>query len=186
MHRPKAWAILVTAVLTTAAMALATQSATGAPVSTTFKPAADAYTSSDRPTTNFGTATALKADASPIATSYLRFDVQGLGGPVTKATLRLLANSGCVQQGSRPALCRDQYVGRDDPQLQQPACHRRLDRLPRGCFTPGQWASLDATPLVSGNGLVSMAVTTTSTTSRNFHAREAAQIRRNSSSKPLT
>src|SRR6187455_585732 len=93
MHRPKAWAILVTTALTAAAMALTAQSATGAPVSATFKPAADAYTSSDRATTNFGTATTLKADASPIATSYLRFDVQGLAGPVTKATLRLLASS---------------------------------------------------------------------------------------------
>ena len=40
------------------------------------------------PTTNFGTWTALAADASPAKESYLRFEVSGVGGVVTNATLR--------------------------------------------------------------------------------------------------
>jgi hypothetical protein len=34
------------------------------------------------------------ADASPDLNSYLRFDVQGLTGSITSATLRIYANSG--------------------------------------------------------------------------------------------
>lgn len=59
----------------------------------TFTTVADAYVAGDATTTNYGTATTLRADASPDLNSYLRFDVQGLTGSVTSATLRIYANS---------------------------------------------------------------------------------------------
>ena len=47
------------------------------------------------PNTNYGTATNLRVDSSaPVQRSYLRFDVQGVAGTVTKATLRVFAASG--------------------------------------------------------------------------------------------
>jgi hypothetical protein len=54
---------------------------------------ADAYVDANKRSTNYGSATTLRADGSPIVRSYLRFNVQGLGGSVTRATLRLYANS---------------------------------------------------------------------------------------------
>ena len=61
--------------------------------SQTFTTVADAYVAGDATTTNYGTSTTLRADASPDLNSYLRFDVQGLTGSVTSATLRIYANS---------------------------------------------------------------------------------------------
>ena len=50
----------------------------------TFVPSADAYVIASNPTTNYGTATILRLDNSPITNSYLRFVVSGLNGaPVT-------------------------------------------------------------------------------------------------------
>jgi hypothetical protein len=168
------WAILAMAASTAATLALDASSATGAPGSATFKPVADAYTSSDRPTTNYGTATTLKADASPVATSYLRFDVEGLAGPVKKATLRLLASSDASSKGADLRSVATNNWGETTVNYNNRPATGGSIVSHAGAFKPGQWVSLDATPLVSGSGLVSMAVTTTSTTSRNFHARENA------------
>jgi hypothetical protein len=155
-------------------MAIGAQSATAVPNTATFKPVADAYTSSDKPTTNFGTATTLKVDANPTSTSYLRFDVQGLAGRVTKATLRMLASSDASSKGVDLRSVTTNSWGETTVNYNNKPGIGSSIVSHAGAFTPGQWVSLDATPLVSGNGLVSMAVTTTSTTSRSFYARESA------------
>src|SRR5256885_9218219 len=55
----------------------------------TLSPVADAYVDSSQPSLNTGGSAKLRVDASPTVRSYLRFDVQGTGGQVTKATLRI-------------------------------------------------------------------------------------------------
>jgi hypothetical protein len=57
---------------------------------TTLAPVADSYVQADLPGSNFGTATALKVDGSPVTVPYLKFDVQGITGAPTKATLKVL------------------------------------------------------------------------------------------------
>jgi hypothetical protein len=42
---------------------------------TTLNPVADSYVQADLPGSNFGTATAMKVDGSPVTVSYLKFDV---------------------------------------------------------------------------------------------------------------
>jgi hypothetical protein len=54
---------------------------------------ADTYVSAGNPTANYATITLLRTDASPEIRSYLRFNVQGLTGPVSRATLRLWART---------------------------------------------------------------------------------------------
>ena len=70
------------------------------PASRMFTPVADSYVNQSLPTTNYGTSTQLRVDGSPFVRSYLRFNVQNLSGRVTRATLRIYANSaassGCV------------------------------------------------------------------------------------------
>ena len=59
----------------------------------TFTPAADSYVDSSSPSTNHGTETQIRVDGSPTVNSYLRFNVTGVSGAVTSATLRIYANS---------------------------------------------------------------------------------------------
>src|SRR3954471_4937237 len=54
----------------------------------TSAPVADTYVTSDVPTHTAGTSPSLRADASPVVRSYLRFDA-GAIGTVHSATLRL-------------------------------------------------------------------------------------------------
>jgi hypothetical protein len=64
----------------------------------TVAPTADAYVRADNAGSNFGTASSLASDGSPIKESYLRFDTGPFSGSVTAATLRL-----CVTDGSSTA-----------------------------------------------------------------------------------
>ena len=62
-------------------------------VSYTFEPVADSYVDSSSSTKNYGTSSQFRVDGSPVVNSYLRFDVNGINGTVTKATLKIYANS---------------------------------------------------------------------------------------------
>src|SRR5439155_13700460 len=72
--------------------ASATTSAGGG-TTTTFVPVADAYVDPSSPTTNYGANVALRVDGSPIVTTYVKFNLTGLTGAVSSATLRVYANS---------------------------------------------------------------------------------------------
>src|SRR4051794_5995066 len=87
-RRRRAYAVLAAA-SAAAALAGAPAPASGA----TFAATADVEVNASTPSTNYGTRTSMHADASPVTKSYLRFTVQGLTGPVTDATLRVLTTS---------------------------------------------------------------------------------------------
>ncbi len=59
----------------------------------TLNPVADAYVYQSYPNTNYGSASTRRVDGSPIQRSFLRFNVPLTGGAITKATLRIYANS---------------------------------------------------------------------------------------------
>ncbi len=61
-----------------------------------YNPTADTYVASDRPTTNFGTATILAIDGSPIELAYMKFNLSTLAGKtINSAYLRLkIVNGG--------------------------------------------------------------------------------------------
>src|SRR6478752_4665756 len=59
----------------------------------TFTATADAYVSAAKPATNYGGASELSVDGSPVKRAYLRFVVAGMAARPTRATLRLYATS---------------------------------------------------------------------------------------------
>src|SRR5437868_5343271 len=59
-----------------------------------FAPTADSYVSSGAATSNFGTQTTLQVGTSPTRWAYLMFNVQGVSGAPTSASLRLWAVTG--------------------------------------------------------------------------------------------
>jgi acid phosphatase type 7 len=160
-----------------AALALSLALATAMPAlagaaTTTFNPVADSYVSSSSPNSNYGTSTHLRAQGSgPTYRSYLRFDVQGLSGQVTGAVLRLspLASQTIDVRGVSDSSWAETTIKYSNaPPVGDVAASS-------GTVVAGQWLPLDVTSLVSGNGSVSMALTspTTSTTLRDFSSRNA-------------
>ncbi len=144
---------------------------TSAATSMTITPAADAYVDSSSPTRNFGTSTQIRVDGSPIVRSFLRFNVQGLTGPVASATLRVYANSSqstgyavyqvanntwgetTINYGNAPAL--GASIGSSGP------------------VTSGAWTSVNVTSYITGNGTWSLALGTSSATALSLASRES-------------
>jgi hypothetical protein len=161
-----------------AALALAAAPGTAAAATFTFNPVADTYTSADTPDTNFGTTATVRTDASPAGTAYLRFDVQGLQGTVTKASLRLYAaTAGSSSKVDLRSVSSTTWGETAVTYNTQPSVGSGIVSS-IGTYSSKTFVEFDATPLVQGSGLVSMALTTPSTTSRSFTSREGTSSNR--------
>jgi len=143
-----------------------------APSTFTFIPISDSYVNGASPATNYGTNTALRADGSPIVNSYLRFDVQGVAGSVTRATLRVYANSasslGCDAQSVNDNTWGELTITYNNA----PPVGGVLGSS--GAFGAGVWISIDVTSYITGNGIYNLALTTPSSTAISFASRESS------------
>jgi hypothetical protein len=154
----------------------ATPSATPTPTATsmfntfTFNPVADAYANEGSPTTNYGTSPALRADATPLVRSYLRFNLQGLSGTVTRVTLRIFTNSSSSTGYEVRNVTDNTWTEGTLNHSNAPA----MDGVAAtsGSFGAGAWTTVDVTPLVTGNGTYNFALTTTSGTAFSLASRE--------------
>jgi chitodextrinase len=144
-----------------------------APSSLTFAPVADAYVNESSPTTNYGSSSSLRADGSPINRSFLRFDVQGVVGTVTSAKLRIYANSSSSVGHSVQGITDTTWI---ESAITYASFQPTLGAVvgSSGPFSGGGYIEVDVTPLVAGDGLVSLAVSTTHTTAISYGSRESA------------
>jgi uncharacterized delta-60 repeat protein len=149
----------------------ATPTATSTGNLVTFLPLADAYVNAGSPTSNYGSSTTLRADASPDLHSYLRFSVQGLSSTVTKATLRVYANSASSLGCTANAVSDNTWTESTLNYNNAPGVGGTLGSS--GSFGAGIWIEMDVTPYVSGNGTYNLALTTPSSTAISLASREA-------------
>src|SRR3954447_5602426 len=172
MGARRAWVIGGAVVLVLAGLLAGRLATTKASKSTqTFTAEADAAVNAARPRTNYGQASSLVVDGSPERRAYLRFTVAGLSGPLTPATLRVNAAS-----ASKSAVTVRRVSG--DSWAEQSLTWSNAPPLPAASaasstgFSAG-WVAIDVTSLVTGNGVVSLAITETSRTAVSLRSREA-------------
>ena len=139
----------------------------------TFIPTADSYTASDAPTTNYGSATTIIADNSPVKHVLTKFDVAGVGsGTVTSAKLRVFCVDGSAVGGdfrSADSSWSEKTVNWNT----EPATGAiRLGTL--GAVAKGTSYEVDATPLVAGDGQYSVKATSTSGDGAHYSSKEGA------------
>jgi chitodextrinase len=166
-------ALLVLAALVLLVASERARSATPNPL--TLTPVADSYVRADQTGSNFGTQTALRADGSPLYRSYLRFNVQGLEGEVVGAVLRLRPSADHAAGFSVASVADTSWGETAITFANAPAIGAAVGAS--GPLTAGTFAEVDVTSLIDGNGLVSMAITTTSATAMSLASREAASNR---------
>jgi hypothetical protein len=147
-------------------------SSTGA-TSSTLAPVADSYVQADKPGTNFGTATSIKVDGSPVTVSYLRFEVKGLGAPVAKATLTVFTpTAASTSINVRPVADNGwSEVGLTYTNRPPAGATAIPSALP---IVANTTLSYNVTRLVSGDGLYSFALDTSSSNSKSLPSRENA------------
>jgi fibronectin type 3 domain-containing protein len=139
----------------------------------TFGAVADSFVAENHPNTNYGTNTKLKVEASPIQRAYLRFNLQGLSGTIVRATLRLTSASGS-SIGYDVRGVSDNGWGETTVTYANAPTPAGTVTAASGAFGSGVTVAVDVTPLVAGNGLVSFALTTTSTNVVSLSSREAS------------
>jgi acid phosphatase type 7 len=137
----------------------------------TFAPVADTYVSTAHQSSNYGEGRVLRTSAVPSIRTFLRFSLRGLSAPVAKATLRLWSEgASSVGYAVRPVEDGD-WEERTITSDSAPASGEVV--ASSGAFPAHAWASADVTELVTGNGEISLAITTTSHTSIEYDSREA-------------
>src|SRR5215204_2664982 len=138
--------------------------------STTLAPVADSHVQADAPTTNFGTATSLRIDGDPVSKAYLKFDVQGLSTAPTRATLKVVSPISSTTPINAKSVTDTTWTETGVTYNNAPAVGATV-----ASATPSATNSVlsfDVTSLVKGNGLVSFALDTTSSTSKSPPSRE--------------
>ena len=142
----------------------------------TFTPTADAYVRSDQPTANFGSATSIQVDNSPVKNFLLKFTVSGVGGrPVTNAKLRLY----CVDPSDRggdfhapadpTAAWSEQTVTWNTAPAAAGATIGSL-----GSVSSGSWYEVSLSSLITGDGTYSLRITSPSSNGADYSSKEGA------------
>jgi hypothetical protein len=143
----------------------------------TFAPVVDAYIEQDLATSNFGTKTSVQVDGSPVKRSLLRFTVAGVGtNGVAAAKLRLY----CVDPSTFGGEIRSvtgtwsetAVTWNTSPTFGASAVSSV------GSVVAGQWYEFNVTPLVTGNGDVTIGMLSTNTNGADYTSREGVAAQR--------
>ncbi|HET9017032.1 MAG TPA: DNRLRE domain-containing protein, partial [Thermomicrobiaceae bacterium] len=159
------------------------------PQTLTFTPTADTYVDSGSPTTNFGTSADLVVGGNSsnvgigggtIRDTYLKFDLSGLSGTVTSATLRLFCATDATNISWASSSTGGSVAAVSDSSWSETAM--TYDTRPTidgpvlssvGAVNPGSWYAWDVTAAVSANGTLTLAVTSGDSDGAFYASREA-------------
>jgi hypothetical protein len=111
-----------------------------------------------KPSANSGSANKLRIDGSPVLRSYLRFEVSGVSGSVTSATLRLFPNGSLATGFDVHRVANTTWGEKTITYATAPAYDPAVVAT-SGSVTQGQWVSLNVAAAVTGNGAYSFALT---------------------------
>lgn len=142
----------------------------------TFTPAADARVNQASPTTNYGTATTLQVDgdAGAALTTYIRFAVSGLSGPIQNVKLRVFCATNGTINGPAAYLADSNWVesgtGGITWNTKPVLLSGILDN--QGTIATNSWVEYDVTALVTGDGNYTFALIADGNDGITFSARE--------------
>jgi len=140
------------------------------------EPAADTYVQADRPTSNFGPTSTLRADNSPITNAYLRFNVSvPAGEAVTKATLRIYATESSTSGFTVHGVADTTWGETTTTYANAPAIGPSVGSATK--YSAKTYVTVDVTTLIKNSGPVSLALKRSSSTSNTYNSREAATNR---------
>ncbi|MDQ3529949.1 MAG: phytase [Actinomycetota bacterium] len=132
---------------------------------------ADAHVNHASPTKNYGTATTLVTDGSPVKRGYLRFTIPASTDPLERATLRLYVK-GSTKAFDVHSVGDTSWKETGITWNNKPALGPVVARS--GAVTVGTWVSLDVTAAVPASGLVSFGMSQTSSTAQSVASRESS------------
>ena len=149
---------------------------------TTLTTSADAKVDASVPTANYATA-ALRVDASPDVRSYVKFDASALTGTVQSATLRIWATSAQSVGFDVYGVGNSSWSENAITYANQPSSSISTTKLgSSGAVAAGTWKTVDVTALLSGPGVYSVVLESTSRPRSRWPAARTPPMRRSWSS----
>ncbi len=146
-----------------------TTSAAGATL--TFEPVADTYVSETNPTTSYGSSSKFAVDGSPREHALMKFAVSGVGStPILSAKLRLYNTNGSSFGGLFFPVA-DAMWGETTTWNTAPAAGP-IAVASLGAVTAGTWYEVDLTSFITGDGVYSLRVTSTSSNGADYTSRQ--------------
>ncbi|MEU1837664.1 CBM96 family carbohydrate-binding protein [Micromonospora chersina] len=134
---------------------------------------ADSYVKASSPTSNYGSTPVVRVDGDPATNAYLKFTVSGPSGAVLRARLRIwvaaASSSGFVVRPVADSSWSEGAVNWNNA----PAIGSGSVAA-SGRTTSGTWVTVDVTPLVDGNGTVTVGLTSSGASSSSYGSRESA------------
>jgi chitodextrinase len=149
-----------------------TPAAPPGPSTATFTASEDSYVSDASPSSNFGTQSTVKIDASPVIRSYLKFTVTGLTGAVASAKLRVFATSSSSTGYEARAATSNSWSETGINFSNAPTFGGVV--ASSGSFTSGAYIETNVTPVITGNGTYTLVMTGPGSTAVSFGSRESA------------
>jgi hypothetical protein len=132
----------------------------------------DAYVQSDVPATNFGTATTLNnVSGTPEARAYLKFNVSGVSGTITKATFRVFTQTSSGSGYELHAVGDNTWTEAGLTYANRPAVGALVGTAVN--FTANTWTSVDVTSVVTANGTFSFEMNAVSTSLKKYASKES-------------
>ena len=137
-------------------------------------PTDDAYIRPDNPATNFGAATTLQVDNSAVKNFLVRFNVSGTAGrQILSARLRMYCVDPSPQGGQfLPLLNMATPWGESTVNWNNAPAAGATPVASLGAVASGTWYEVDIKPVVTGDGVVSLRVTSPSNDGADYYSKE--------------
>ena len=139
----------------------------------TLTPVADSYVDSSNPTATHGTSTQVRVDGSPLVYGYLRFDLSSVPGTITGLSLRVFATSSSSAGYAVRSVADNTWSESALDWANAPPIGA-TNVGTSGAFASNTATTVDVSPLINGNGLLSMAMIGINSTAIAFSSREGA------------
>jgi hypothetical protein len=162
---------LVATVLSLLVASLAGGAVDASAATTTLTPVADSYVDASVPAANYGTQPKIRTDGSPVVRSYLRFNVSGWVAGSSHATLRLNPTSSLGTGLQVSPVANTTWVETSITSANAPPPGAAVATTPPP--TAGTPVAVDVTAAIAGNGLVSLALSSTNSTAVALASRES-------------
>jgi PKD repeat protein len=137
----------------------------------TFNPEADAFVRASSSGSNYGNYPILKVRGGSPSDSYLRFNVQGISGTVSSATLRLYTLTTDTVGFTVHQVADNSWDELSITYDNAPVVGSTVGNT--GAVVSNTWAEIDVASYITGNGLISFGLTSTSSTLIDINSREA-------------
>jgi calcineurin-like phosphoesterase family protein len=140
----------------------------------TFTPTDDASLYAGSPSANFGSATTVETDASPVKDFLLKFTVTGVGSKqVSSAKLRLYAVDASGGSGGQFRATGNSWTQSTVNWSSAPAADATVTAS-LGAVSASRWYEVPVTPLITGDGTYSVRVTSTSSDGADYSSSEGS------------